>query len=339
MIDRLLKTEISRKRYARFKKRKTAVFASWFFLLMCIVSFSAPLISNSKPIMITYKGETYFPAFFQYHPKEFGDNENLIMDYRNLELGENDSVLWPINPWNPLESNDDVDEYPSEPTSVNILGTDEGGRDVFARLLYGFQPSIIFAALVWFFSYLFGVIAGGVMGFYGGKVDIIGQRMVEVLSTVPQLFLIIILVSMFDSSVPLLAAIVIAFGWIGISYYVRAEFLKNRNREFVEAARSMGASNTRIFLKHILPNSLTPIITFAPFFIAAQFATLASLDYLGFGLPVPTPSWGEMLAQGQKYYSIAWWLAVYPSLCLFVTLYMLNLIGEGVRDAMDPNLV
>jgi microcin C transport system permease protein len=177
------------------------------------------------------------------------------------------------------------------------------------------------------------------MGFYGGKVDIIGQRVVEVLSTVPQLFLIIILVSMFESSVGLLAAIVIAFGWIGISYYIRAEFLKNRNREFVEAARSMGASDTRIFLRHILPNSLTPVITFAPFFIAAQFATLASLDYLGFGLPVPTPSWGEMLAQGQKYYSVAWWLAVYPSLCLFVTLYMLNLVGEGVRDAMDPNLV
>lgn len=339
MIGKLLKTEVARKRYARFKKRKTAVYATWFFLAMTLISFSAPMISNSKPIMMSYKGSTYFPVMVTYHPKEFGDEESLIMDYRTLKMGDDDWAWWPVNPWNPFESNDNVDEYPSAPSSDNILGTDEGGRDVFARLLYGFRPSIIFAGLVWFFSYLFGIISGGVMGFYGGRVDIIGQRLVEILSTVPQLFLIIILVSMFESSVPLLAAIVIAFGWIGISYYVRAEFLKNRNKEFVEAARSMGGSDTRIFFKHILPNSLTPIITFAPFFIAGQFATLASLDYLGFGLPVPTPSWGEMLAQGQKYYSVAWWLAVYPSLCLFVTLYTLNLVGEGLRDAMDPNLV
>lgn len=339
MIGILLKTEVAKKRYARFKKRKTAVFAAWFFLFMCILSFIAPVISNSRPIILSYKGTLYFPAMKMYHPKEFGDKENLIMNYRKLELGEGDWATWPLNKWNPFESNDDVDEYPSPPSDNNFLGTDEGGRDVFSRLLYGFRPSIIFAGLVWFFSYALGIASGGIMGFYGGRVDIIGQRLVEILSTVPQLFLIIILVSMFDSSVGLLATIVIAFGWIGISYYIRAEFLKNRNREFVEAARSMGASDTRIFLRHILPNSLTPVITFAPFFIAAQFATLASLDYLGFGLPVPTPSWGEMLAQGQKYYSVAWWLAVYPSLCLFVTLYMLNLIGEGLRDAMDPNLV
>jgi microcin C transport system permease protein len=176
------------------------------------------------------------------------------------------------------------------------------------------------------------------MGFFGGKVDFVGQRVVEVLSTVPQFFLLIILISIFTPSLWLLIAISCVFSWIGISYYVRGEFLKNRNKEFVEAARSLGASNFKIIFKHILPNSMTPIITFAPFTIAAEIVGLAALDYLGFGLQVPTPSWGELLAQAQKNYSIAWWLAVYPSLALFTILTLLNLIGQGVRDAMDPNM-
>lgn len=339
MIGKLLKTEVSRKRYNRFKKRKTAVFAIWFFIAMCFTSLIAPILSNSKPVLMSYKGSMYIPVLVNYLPKEFGDNESMIMNYRELKLGADDWAVWPIIKWDPFESNETVESYPSAPSSDNYLGTDESGRDVFSRLLYGFRPSITYAGLVWFFSYLIGTFFGGIMGYAGGWTDIIGQRLVEIMSTVPQLFLIIILVSMFTPSVYLLAFITIIFGWIGISYYIRAEFLKNRNREFIEAARSMGASNSRIIFRHLLPNSLTPVITFAPFFIAAQFAGLASLDYLGFGLPIPTPSWGEMLAQGQKYYSVAWWLAVYPSICLFVTLYTLNLIGEGVRDAMDPNLV
>ena len=177
------------------------------------------------------------------------------------------------------------------------------------------------------------------MGFFGGKVDFIGQRIVEVLSTVPQFFLLIILISIFSPTLYMLIMITCVFAWIGISYYVRGEFLKNRNKEYVEAARSLGASNVKIIFKHILPNSLTPIITFAPFTIAAEIVGLAGLDYLGFGLQVPTPSWGELLAQAQKNYTIAWWLAFYPSLALFTVLTLLNLIGQGVRDAMDPNSI
>jgi microcin C transport system permease protein len=178
---------------------------------------------------------------------------------------------------------------------------------------------------------------GGTMGFFGGKIDFIGQRIVEVLSTVPQFFLLIILISIFSPTLFMLIIITCGFAWIGISYYVRGEFLKNRNKEYVEAAKSLGASNFSIIFKHILPNSLTPIITFAPFTIAAEIVGLAGLDYLGFGLQVPTPSWGELLAQAHKNYSIAWWLALYPSLALFTVLTLLNLIGQGVRDAMDPN--
>ena len=176
------------------------------------------------------------------------------------------------------------------------------------------------------------------MGYLGGKVDLIGQRCVEVFSTIPQFFLLLILISIFTPNLFMLVVISSVFGWIGISYYVRAEFLKIRKREFVEAARSMGLSDGMIIFRHILPNSLTPVITLSPFVISTQIVALASLDYLGFGLPVPTPSWGELLAQAQKHFTVAWWLAVYPSAALFLTLTLLNLIGEGIRDAMDPNM-
>jgi microcin C transport system permease protein len=219
------------------------------------------------------------------------------------------------------------------------MGTDDRGRDVFTRLLYGFKYSITYAVAVWFISLAIGTILGGTMGFFGGRVDFIGQRLVEILSTVPSFFLLIILISIFAPSLWMLIIISCVFSWINISYYIRGEFLKNRNKEFVEAARSLGASNRSIIFKHILPNSLTPIITFAPFTIAGEIVGLAALDYLGFGLQVPTPSWGELLSQAQKNYTIAWWLALYPSLALFVVLTLLNLIGQGVRDAMDPNMI
>ena len=255
-----------------------------------------------------------------------------------LELGENDSVLWPPFKWDPFESNLDVDSYPSEPTTVNPFGTDDRGRDVFARLLYGFKYSIGYAVLVWAITYFFGIVSGGIMGYLGGRFDFISQRVVEILSTVPQFFLLIIIISIFEPSILWLVVISSIFGWIPVSYYVRAEFLKNRKREFVEAARSLGASQASILFKHILPNSLTPLITFTPFAIAGGITGLASFDYLGFGLEVPTPSWGELLSQAQKNYTIAPWLATYPSFCLFSVLLTLNLIGEGVRDAMDPNM-
>jgi microcin C transport system permease protein len=262
----------------------------------------------------------------------------MTIDYRELKMGPNDYSIWPIVQWDPYESNGKVDSYPSPPSHNNYFGTDDRGRDVLTRLLYGFKYSISYAVAVWFISLCIGTLLGGTMGYFGGKVDFVGQRVVEILSTVPQFFLLIILISIFAPSLFMLIVISCVFSWIGISYYIRGEFLKNRNREFVEAARSLGASNFKIIFKHILPNSMTPIITFAPFTIAGQIVGLAALDYLGFGLQVPTPSWGELLAQAQKNYTIAWWLAFYPSLALFVVLVLLSLIGQGVRDAMDPNM-
>jgi len=339
MIEKyLIDNDLTLKRYRRFKKRRLAVLSVWGLLLAIILTFIAPIITNSKPIYLNYQGKTYFPIFKQYHPKDFGIKNSMTINYRKLELSEQDAVVWTPFKWDPFESNKSVDYYPSRPSADNIFGTDDRGRDVFARLLYGFKYSISYALLVWAITYFFGTIIGAIMGYYGGKLDFISQRVVEILSTVPQFFLLIILISIFTPNLLWLVVISSVFAWIPTSYYVRAEFLKNRKREFVEAAKSMGASEASILFKHILPNSLTPLITFTPFAIAGGISGLAALDYLGFGLEVPTPSWGELLAQAQKNYTIAPWLAIYPSICLFLTLTLLNLIGEGVRDAMDPNM-
>lgn len=338
MIDRFLTNELSRKRWRIFKKTKSAYYSMYVLIVLVILTFLSPIIANNKPIILSYQDRTYFPIFKDYAAEDFKLVDTFDVDYRSLKMSDNDWAVWPIIKWDPFESNDKVEFYPAPPSKENLIGTDDRGRDVFTRLLYGFKYSITYAVAVWFISLCIGTLLGGTMGYFGGKIDFLGQRGVEILSTVPQFFLLIILISIFSPSLSMLILISCTFAWIGISYYIRGEFLKNRNREFVEAAKSMGGSHFRIIFKHILPNSLTPIITFAPFTIAAEIVALASLDYLGFGLQVPTPSWGELLAQAHKNYSVAWWLAFYPSLALFVVLTLLNLVGQGVRDAMDPNM-
>ncbi len=338
MIEKWIKNDLTRKRWRRFKKHKFACASALIIGFLTILTFFSPIIANSRPIVMSYQGTWYFPVVKDYGAKEFGITASLLMDYRELELNEDDWAIWPVIKWDPFESNRSVDFYPAPPSSDNLFGTDDRGRDVLTRLLYGYKYSILYAVCVWFLTFVVGSLLGAVMGFFGGRVDLIGQRLVEIFSTVPQFFLLIILISIFSPNLWWLIAISTVFGWIPISYYVRGEFLKNRQREYVEAARSMGARKRSIIVKHILPNSLTPIITFSPFVIASNIIGLASLDYLGFGLEVPTPSWGELLSQANQYYSIAWWLAVFPSIALFLVLTMLNLIGDGVRDAMDPNI-
>lgn len=341
MIEKyLFKHDLSRKRWRRFKKRKLSTISLVLIFSMTIISFIAPLLANSKPLYLNFKGKSYFPVFKDYTIDDLGIDGLLFVDYRELknDYERGDWDLWPLVEWDPFESNSDVDSYPSGPSSINLLGTDDRGRDVLTRIVYGFKPCIIYAFTVWFITTAVGIFFGGIMGFYGGRVDLIGQRVVEVLSTVPQFFLLIILISIFNPSLIMLIVVSSLFSWIGISYYVRGEFLKNRNKEFVEAARSMGAKKRSIIFKHILPNSLTPVITYAPFIIATNILGLAGLDFLGFGLEPPTPSWGELMDQAGRYYTVAWWLAVYPFTALFITLTLFNLIGDGVRDAMDPNM-
>lgn len=338
MIESRIKNDNTLKKYRRFKANRFAVWATFILLVTVLLTAISPILANSKPLLLKYNGNTYFPIFKQYTPKDFGDHKSVTVDYRTLAMDKSrgDWSLWPIIQWNPLESNTYISNYPGPPTVDNWFGTDDSGRDVLTRLLYGYKYSIAYAVLVWLLSYLIGIFCGGVMGFFGGWVDLLGQRFVEIWSTIPQLLLLIIIIATYGPSMFLLVAITALFGWVSISYYIRGEFLKNRKMEYVEAARSLGLGNLKIMFKHILPNSLGPVITFTPFFIAGNIAGLAALDYLGFGLEVPTPSWGELLKQGRTYSTSAWWLTFYPSLCLCGALILVNAIGEGVRDALDP---
>jgi len=224
------------------------------------------------------------------------------------------------------------------PDSINILGTDNQGRDVFARLIYGLKVSLTFALVVTFFSYTFGIIIGGTLGYFGGKVDLFGLRLIEIFSAMPFLFLMMILGQIFKPTIMLLAFMYMFItGWIGISWYVRGEFYREKAKDYVSAAVSMGQSTWKIIIKHILPNALTPIITFAPFAVIGYISALVSLDFLGFGLQPPTPSWGELLVQGKANLQY-WHLIVIPLSAIGITLFLITFIGEAIREAFDPKV-
>jgi microcin C transport system permease protein len=337
MIEKRISNELNLKRYRRFKRNRAAVFGVWVLLLLTFFSTTAEFWANNQPIYLRYHGVSYFPIVRTYHPSVFGRSDISVMDYHALQMDPGDQAVWPLVHWDPFEHNNHIEGgFPSPPTVENIMGTDDSGRDVFTRLLYGYRYSMGYAILTWLSCSVFGLILGALMGFLGGWTDLLGQRAIEVLESMPQLLLLITLISIFPASLTLLIAFTTLFGWMSISIYFRAEFLKLRKREFIEAARALGSSRKRLIFTHILPNSLTPWITMTPFLISGGISGLAALDFLGFGLPAPTPSWGELLEQAYKNFSIAWWLAVYPSAALFLTLVVTNLIGEGVRDALDP---
>ncbi len=324
------------RRLKNFKKNRIAMGSVILLGLALVASLASELIANDRPYVMKYDDKIYFPTFREPLAAELGITDSYTVDYAKLDLATHGWAVFPPVHFNPLQSNANVETYPSPPSLNNPMGTDDRGRDVFARLLYGFRISFVYAIGVWLLTYIVGVTFGLSMGFFGGWVDFAGQRLVEVMSSVPQFFLLIILISIFEPSLTLLIAVTAVFGWISISYYTRAEGLKLRKLEFVESARALGLPTWRILLKHVLPNALTPIITFSPFAIAAGITGLAALDYLGFGLAPPTPSWGELLNQAKKNFTTAWWLAFFPSLALFSTLTLLNFVGEGLRNAFDP---
>jgi microcin C transport system permease protein len=336
MIERWLKNELTIKRLRRFRSVRRAVWSVWVLVFLLFISATGEFWANNKPLVMQYKGQIYVPVVKTYYPTVFGQ-EGFVTDYRELNLKEGDNwAVWPLISWNPYESNDSVSTYPSPPTRENWLGTDDRGRDVLARLIYGFRYSLGFAVLVWFFSFFAGTSAGAVMGYWGGRMDLIGQRVVEVFDSLPYLLMLLTLISLFTASLPLLVVFSVLLGWMRISTFMRAEFLKLRKREYVEAAKAQGVGTWRILFRHILPNGLGPLITFSPSEIAGNIIVLAVLDYLGMGLPPPTPSWGELLQQAQNYFTIAWWLAIFPSLAMVISLTALTFIGEGVREAYDP---
>jgi microcin C transport system permease protein len=331
------------KRWLKFRLHKRGYYSLYIITICYIVSFLLPLLVNKDPLMVKYNGNYYIPAFKYYPATTFGVQSNGEANYRKLKLdikekNNTDFVLMPFYPYGPNENLlDEINAMPpTPPTSKNWFGTDDRGRDVFARVLYGFNVSVSFGLLVMLFSFILGTIAGALSGFYGGKTDILFQRVVEVWSALPFLYVIIILSSFITPGFSLLTFILVLLNWVGITLYVRGEVLREKAKEYVFASYVSGSSKFKIITKHILPNSISPIVTFAPFAVVGNIALLVALDFLGFGLQPPTASWGQLIQQGMSYPTLErWWLIVIPLAFQFVTLILIVFIGEGFRDAFD----
>lgn len=327
-------------RWSRFKANKRALVSLWLFAILLLLCVMAELIANDKPYAIQYDGQWYFPIVSEYSEQTFGGDLAISADYKDAYIQEliteKGTMFWPLIRFHYSTINYDLPSpAPSPPTDVNWLGTDDKGRDVLARILYGARLSIIFGFIVTLASAAIGISLGAIQGFYGGKVDLMLQRFMEVWTGLPQLFMLIILVNFITPTVTWLILITLLFGWMGFVGVVRAEFLKCRNLEYVMAAKSMGMSDTRLMFKHILPNAMVSTTAMLPFVLSGSVTILTSLDFLGFGLPPGEPSLGELLAQGKSNIQ-APWLGFSAFGSLGIILILLVFIGEGIRDAYDP---
>lgn len=330
-----------RQRYWQaFKQHKSALWALRLFVLLFALSLAAPLWSNDKPLLVQYQGKNYFPLFVDYNETVFGGDFDTHADYldpyirHKITSGGNWALYLP-NPYDDKTLNEfDAQPNPARPNRQHFLGTDDVGRDMLARLTYGFRNSVLFALALTVIATTIGIFFGAVQGFFGGKTDLIIQRFSEVWGGLPELYLLIILSSFFTPSLLLLLALLTLFSWMGLADYVRAEFLKNRQADYVQAARSMGVSNRRIMWRHILPNSLTPVLAFLPFRISGAVLALTSLDFLGLGVPGDQAGLGNLLAQGKDNLD-AWWIALPTFIVLTVMLLLLVMIGDGLRRALD----
>ena len=331
----------SRRAWLRFKRNRLGYWSLLIFCTLVVVSLFAELVSNDKPLVVRYEGQTYFPMLKDYPETTFGGDFLTPTDYldpfiqERLGTGGN-WALYTINRYGPNTLNYFAQSpNPSAPTSANWLGTDDRGRDLLAQLLYGFRVSVLFGLALTVTGVLLGVITGAIQGFFGGKTDLAFQRFIEVWGSMPELYLLIIFSAVFAPSISLLLILLSLFGWMGLSDYVRAEFLRNRQLDYVKAARALGVSNSQIIWRHILPNSLTPVVTFLPFRMSAAILALTSLDFLGLGVPPGTPSLGELLSQGKNSID-AWWISLSTFAVLVTTLLLLTFMGDALRDALDP---
>jgi microcin C transport system permease protein len=313
---------------------------------MLLVALSAEMLVNSRALMVNYEGKYYFPTYGDMIPGHtFGLDYDYETDYRQLaeqfaEERNGNWVLLPPVPYNAFENDLKEDQFPPFAPSIqnkHYLGTDAVGRDIVARLLYGFRIAIFFSLTLLVVNYTIGVSIGSAMGYWGGKFDLFFQRIIEIWSNVPFLYIIIIISSIIVPNFFMLILIMSFFGWIGITWTMRTMTYKERSREYVLAARALGATNSRIIFKHIIPNTISIIVTFAPFAVSSGIVALTSLDYLGFGLPPPTPSWGELLQQGWTNLD-AWWISGSVIAAMTLTLITVTFIGEAVREAFDPKL-
>ncbi|MGE0803803.1 MAG: ABC transporter permease [Lautropia sp.] len=330
-----------RRAWRRFRRHRRGYWSLWIFAVIFVVTLFAELLSNDRPIVVRYDGRTYIPLFHDYPETTFGGDFRTATDYldpfiqQRLAEGGN-WAIWPLNHYR----FDTLNYFapspnPAEPSAVNWLGTDDRGRDVLARLIYGIRISVLFGLALTAIGMLLGIVFGAIQGYFAGRVDLTIQRLIEIWASVPELYLLLILASIFEPGIWILLAILSLFGWMGLSDYVRAEFLRNRSLEYVMAARALGLPDRTIILRHVLPNSLTPVIAFLPFRMSAAIVALTSLDFLGLGVPPSTPSLGELLAQGKANLD-AWWISL-PTFGVLVGLLLLVIfIGEALRDALDP---
>ncbi len=333
-------TPIQQRRLQNFCKNRRGFWSLWVFLALFGLSLCAELIANDKPLVASYKGDLYFPVFEVVSEETFGGFLPTEADYRDdfvaNEIKENGWMIWPPIRFSYNTTNYNLDvPSPAPPSAENWIGTDDQGRDVAARVIYGFRISVLFGLILTLLSCLMGVMVGAIQGFYGGKVDLLGQRFIEIWAGLPALYLLIILSSIVQPNFWWLLGIMLLFSWMGLVDVVRAEFLRARNFEYVKAARALGLGNRKIMFRHILPNAMVATLTFLPFILTGAITSLTSLDFLGFGLPAGSPSLGELIAQGKANLH-APWLGISAFVSLSVMLTLLVFVGEAVRDAFDP---
>ena len=331
---------ITQRRLAQFRANKRGFWSLWIFIGLLAACLGAEFIANDKPILVSYNGALYMPTFNAYPETTFGGDFETETEYRDPFvadlINENGWMVWP-----PIRFSYDTINYnlptpaPSAPTSENLIGTDDQGRDVAARVIYGFRISVLFGLILTVISSIIGVFAGAIQGYYGGRLDLTMQRVIEVWSSMPSLYILIIFSSMFIPGFWTLLFILLLFSWVNLVDVVRAEFLRARNFDYVRAARALGISDAKIMWRHVLPNAMVATITFMPFILTGSITALTSLDFLGLGLPPGSASLGELLAQGKNNLQ-APWLGIAAFLSLAVMLTLLTFIGEAVRDAFDP---
>jgi len=333
-------SNLTRRRLRTFRANRRGYWSLWVFLALFGVTLCAEVVANDKPLLVRYDGSFYVPVFREYPETTFGGFLPTEADYRDPEvralIQEKGWMLWP-----PVRFSYDTVNYdlpvpaPSPPDRHNWLGTDDQGRDVLARVIYGFRISVLFGLILTLLSSVVGVVAGAVQGYYGGWVDLLFQRFIEIWSGLPVLFLLIILASVVEPSFWWLLGLMLLFSWMSLVAVVRAEFLRVRNFDYVRAARALGVRNAVIMFRHILPNAMVATLTFLPFILNGAITTLTALDFLGFGLPPGSPSLGELLNQGKSNLH-APWLGITAFAVLALMLTLLLFIGEAVRDTFDP---
>lgn len=331
----------TRRAWARFRRNRLGYWSLLVFCAVVLLSLAAELISNDRPLLVRYQGQFYVPVLQDHAETTFGGDFQTPTDYldpfiRDQLAQPGNWVVYAPNPYGPKTLNYFAKSpNPSAPSRDNWLGTDDRGRDLLAQLIYGFRVSVLFALALTVTGVLLGVLTGAVQGYFGGKTDLAFQRFIEIWSAMPELYLLIIFSAVFAPSLALLLVLLSLFGWMGLSDYVRAEFLRNRQLDYVRAARALGVGNWQIIRRHVLPNSLTPVVTFLPFRMSGAILALTSLDFLGLGVPPGTPSLGELLSQGKNNID-AWWISLSTFAVLVVTLLLLTFMGDALRDALDP---